>query len=98
VTCFNWPLEHVAFLMNALSTLIGFRGFQLYRFVADGAGWKVRPDPVSNPGNKSRDVWHGGASDVNQQSAQETVARLGTAEGCVRDFLKSSTGLGNYKR
>src|SRR5437879_10272121 len=84
--------------MNGLSVLIGFRGFQLHRFFADRARWKVRPDSAWNPSNKSRNVWHGGASDVNQQSTQETVARLGTAEGCVRDFLESSTGLDNYKR
>ena len=98
MTCFKRTFEHVALLMNGLSVLIGFRGFQLHRFFADRARWKVRPDSAWNPSNKSRNVWHGAASDVNQQSAQETVARLGTAEGCVRDFLKSSTGLDNYKR
>jgi hypothetical protein len=98
VACFTRTFEHVAFLMNGLSILIGFRGFQLYRFVADGAGWKFRPDLAWNPRNQSRDVWHGAASDANHQSAQETVARLGTAEGCVRDFLKFSTVLDNYKR
>ena len=29
--------------------------------------------------------------------AQETDARMGTAEGCVKDYLKSNTGLDNFK-
>jgi hypothetical protein len=66
--------EHEAFLMNGLSILIGFRGFKLHGFVADGAGWKFRSDLASNPRNKSGDFWHGVASDASHQTAQETVA------------------------
>jgi len=29
--------------------------------------------------------------------AQETDARMGTAEGCVKDYLKSNIGLDNCK-
>ena len=80
--------EHVAFLVNRFSVLIAPGGFQLHGFVADGAGWKFRSDLASNPGNKSGDVGHGGASDANYQIAQETDARTGHGGGMCKGTLR----------
>src|SRR5258708_40045219 len=89
--------EHVAFLVNRFSALIGLGGFKLHGFVADGAGWKFRSDLASNPRDKSGDVWHGGASDANNQMTQEPDPRTGHGGGMCKGTSKSSTGLDSCK-